>query len=269
MSKALVINGANFSANKLTTVIFQDTPCTGISFSESSITLTDYDPVTLQYTVTPSNTTDEIVFTSSDSDVVDVDNGVITAVGLGTATVTVTCGNFSDTIDVVSAITYDPAWGFAYTDFVSATNLVIFVPNNMAWGLALGKGDQQTEYNIVNETSTPLSIGNKPIKIPRNTAKIEIVIGDRTAVDNDTWSGVIRWLKDQPLGTAPDYPTAIDYVNTTFFNPRSGTLVYDVPSGADAIAFGVRFAQTYSEGTDISTVVSNIGLNIKFLPADN
>ena len=89
MSKALVIKSANFSANKVTTVVIGDpVPCTGISISQSSVSATDLDPIELTYSVTPSDTTDAVVWTSSDSAVATVADGVITPVGLGTATIT-------------------------------------------------------------------------------------------------------------------------------------------------------------------------------------
>ena len=50
--------------------------------------------------VKPSNKTDDITWDSSDPNVATVSNGVVTAVGKGTATITVKSGNFSDTVDV-------------------------------------------------------------------------------------------------------------------------------------------------------------------------
>ena len=50
--------------------------------------------------VKPSNTTDDITWETSDPSVATVSNGVVTAVGKGTATITVKSGNFSDTVEV-------------------------------------------------------------------------------------------------------------------------------------------------------------------------
>ena len=59
---ALVINGANFAANKLTTVTFveDEKPCTGLTLSESTKTITELGDFTLTATVVPVDTTDDL-----------------------------------------------------------------------------------------------------------------------------------------------------------------------------------------------------------------
>lgn len=102
MGKVLIIKNANFYNNKVKTVVFDDVPCTGISLSESSITITGETTITA--TVTPSDTTDAIIWTSSNTNVVTVNNGVVTFVSSGTATVTATCGSYSDSCEVTAVI---------------------------------------------------------------------------------------------------------------------------------------------------------------------
>ena len=70
-------------------------PCTGLSVTDSEITLVALDSVwQLSYAVEPLDTTDQIKFQSSDENVVKVDaSGRVTAVGGGEATITITCGN--------------------------------------------------------------------------------------------------------------------------------------------------------------------------------
>ena len=71
-------------------------PCTGISLSESTLTFTEVGTHTLIATVEPVDTTDKIVWTSSDDSVATVSkNGVVTSVFNGNATITATCGDFS------------------------------------------------------------------------------------------------------------------------------------------------------------------------------
>ena len=65
-------------------------PATGIEMPETA-TVTVGDTTTLTATVTPSNTTDQVAWTSSDPSVATVDaNGVVTGVAKGTATITAT-----------------------------------------------------------------------------------------------------------------------------------------------------------------------------------
>lgn len=105
MAKTLIIKGANFQTNKLDTVFFDEIPCTGISIEETaSIAILD-GTATLTPTLTPENTTDPVVWSSSNTDIVSVSDGVITAHRYGTATITATCGEYSDTCVVtVSAV---------------------------------------------------------------------------------------------------------------------------------------------------------------------
>lgn len=106
MSKALVIKNADFSANKVTTITFdEEVPCTAVAFDSATVTLDSLGVATVGYTLTPSNTTDTVTITSSDSAVVSVNGTTITAVGNGTCTLTLTCGSYSATCSVTVSVT--------------------------------------------------------------------------------------------------------------------------------------------------------------------
>ena len=71
-----------------------DVPATGVTLSETALSLTEGESATLTATVEPENATDKaIVWTSSDNAVATVENGVVTAVKAGTATITAACGS--------------------------------------------------------------------------------------------------------------------------------------------------------------------------------
>lgn len=83
-------------------------PCTGITLNESSIRFTNGSPIILTATLTPENTTDEVVWTSSDNTVVTVTNGTVYPLKNGTATITATCGSQSATCSVtVSGLSFN------------------------------------------------------------------------------------------------------------------------------------------------------------------
>ena len=74
---------------------------TGISLNKTTLTLTEGDSETLVATVTPDDATDKTVtWSSSDSAVATVDNGKVTAVKEGTATITAKAGEKSATCSV-------------------------------------------------------------------------------------------------------------------------------------------------------------------------
>ena len=75
-------------------------PCTGITLDKSSLTFTDNTPQTLQVTVEPTKTTDKISYSINPPGIARIDNGVVTPLKNGTATITVTCGTISKTCSV-------------------------------------------------------------------------------------------------------------------------------------------------------------------------
>lgn len=110
MSKALVLKGTDFSVNKLDTVIVADPiPCTGISLSASTASVEAGKAVTLTATVTPNDTTDSIVWSSSNNSLATVENGVVTAISSGSVTITATCGNYSATCAITVFAYYTEA----------------------------------------------------------------------------------------------------------------------------------------------------------------
>ena len=79
MATTLVIKEGSFATNAVTTVeLDTQIPCTGISLDEQTATINSIGGTeTLTATVTPSDTTDSIVWSSSDSNVAIVENGVV------------------------------------------------------------------------------------------------------------------------------------------------------------------------------------------------
>lgn len=70
-------------------------PATGISIDRSSMTINTYDARTLTATARPSNTTDEVIWTSGDEKIAKVRNGVITPISRGRTTITAKAGKYS------------------------------------------------------------------------------------------------------------------------------------------------------------------------------
>lgn len=77
-------------------------PLTGISLSSTSASMFTGDTKKLTVTYTPSNTTDSktVTWSTSDKSVATVSNGTITAIGVGTATITAKVGAFTATCKV-------------------------------------------------------------------------------------------------------------------------------------------------------------------------
>ena len=105
MPKALVVKNVDFSTNKVTTVSFEGSHTTSVEVIPSTLVFTALNETKmLSCTVTPSDSVDPVVWSTSNSNVATVSNGAVTSVGVGTCTITATSGSYSDTCAVEVAI---------------------------------------------------------------------------------------------------------------------------------------------------------------------
>lgn len=117
MSKALVIKNANFSANKVTTITFEEeVPCTGVSFDSDTVNISSLGVADIRYSVTPSNTTDMMEWSSSNESVATVNNNTVTVNGIGTCVITLKCGQYTDTCTLNVSILESPVYIDGKTD---------------------------------------------------------------------------------------------------------------------------------------------------------
>lgn len=75
-------------------------PCTNITLNQSTLTFTTTDSQTLIATKTPSNTTNSVVWSVNPTDIVTINNGVVTPIKTGNCTITATCGEKTATCSV-------------------------------------------------------------------------------------------------------------------------------------------------------------------------
>ena len=85
------------------TTLPPEIPCEGIVFTDTVLDLENKgEQLQLDVKLLPQNTTDSVTYTSADNEVVTVsETGLLTAVGSGQTTVTITCGEFSKVCTVV------------------------------------------------------------------------------------------------------------------------------------------------------------------------
>ena len=98
----ITVNCGSKSDTCAVTVALPNTDCTGISLDKTNLTLTGggTESYTLVATVTPENCTQPVVWSVSPEGIVTVNNGLVTAITNGEATVTATCGTQSATCAV-------------------------------------------------------------------------------------------------------------------------------------------------------------------------
>lgn len=75
-------------------------PCTAITLNKSTLSFTTSDTQTLTATVTPTDTTDSVIWSVSPTGICTVENGVVTPVSNGECVITAKCGEKTATCNV-------------------------------------------------------------------------------------------------------------------------------------------------------------------------
>lgn len=171
MARTLVIGNADFSVNKFDTVTFTESkPCTAISLDKSTDSITSISGTsTLTATKTPADTTDSVIWSSSDSDVATVANGVVTAIGCGTAVITATCGEQSDTCTVT--VTHVATLGYAIDKYLGKGDSKDYLDGGTLANYAIGFSETGDTRRVSYDNRTE---DRYPYVIPKGATKIEI-----------------------------------------------------------------------------------------------
>lgn len=261
MSKALVIKGANFALNKLTTVTLDDiVPCTGITLSDSTFVATAIGATkTLTATVVPSDTTEQVTWTSSNSNVATVTNGLVTIVGVGTATITATCGSQSATCSVSATVTMNLSSMTCGNGFgVTSTNLEQgkdYINANV------NKPRQRTYYSPTNTlngyelfvTLTTDYDGMYPIPLPPNASHAVLSVDSNWSLRNIVFANANEKYTAS-LSNVRDACRAYSNIITA----SSVDLVTDIPAGANSFAIALMTASSSKNADAISSIEGSI-----------
>ena len=260
MAKTMIIKGADFSGNKLATVVFDSIPCTGISVSPSTVSATTDDPVTITATLTPADTTDRLSWASSDESVVTVANGVLTIVGNGTATVTATCGNQTATVSVTvnTQRNANPKWEWATTNV--ADDLATYTPSTTKkYIAAFGQSTEASTHEVKNTTEVSIASSPYAIKLPAGATGVKVTASSASAFYDGTGSRIC-WASDAENGS---FIKGIERVD---FNDTEVPVTLTAPSGADSFILTMRFTDAQSFDT-ANACAENYGIQIEFLMA--
>lgn len=268
MSKALVIKNADFSGNKVAVISFDNVPCTGITLNTNTLEISSLSETgTLTATLTPENTTDSLVWTTSNNNVATVENGIVTPVWLGTATITATCGNQTATAQVDVALIAHPQWEYkaAGPSSIDDNTAVTYsstgsYPNKYI--TAFGTGSEATEHYVASTDSDTVS-SPYSIKVPAGTSKVKISATSMSAFYIGS-GGRFLWSKDIASGQSGNV-NAIKAIQRDNIDCSQLPIEMNVPSGADSFILTLRFTDS-QEGT-ANSVAENCGIKIEFLTA--
>ncbi len=97
-STEIIVNSGNLTDKCQVTVVIS---ATSVSLDQPELILAPGETATLKATVLPDDSTDEVEWSSSDETVATVQDGVVSAVASGTATMTAKAGNHTDKCAVI------------------------------------------------------------------------------------------------------------------------------------------------------------------------
>lgn len=252
MSKALVIKGASFAANKIETITLSESiPCTGLSVSQTTVSFIALN-ATQQLTVTktPADTTDTVSYASSNESVATVSSsGLVTCVGVGSATITVMCGEQSVTCLVESEISmtlseYSDGQQFTSTDLSvdppkNYASLYKYINKGRVYGSLTPSASGMKAF-AVGETS----VGHDyyPIMMPENTKTIEIIMGSQCSISGKIY--VFDSTKEQTYlsGAYNNKPAAL--VTQYTYDVSCVDKKYTFPITEDGDSFAIQVANS-------------------------
>ena len=139
----VTVNAGGKTSTCTVTVIV---PVESITISQSSVTLVEGQSVYLTATVYPQDATDKtVVWSSSQPGIVSVENGSITALSKGQATITASSGDFSASCDVTV---------LSEADLDLENNVSVRLSSQSSYGIAYVNGNQfySRKYTITNRS---------------------------------------------------------------------------------------------------------------------
>ena len=247
MANTIVIPGANFSTHKIETVVFGTIPCTGITLDKQTKSLTSLLPFTLIATPVPANTTDSVVWSTSDDTVATVDDGVVTPLKLGTVTITATCGTQSascavtiDNVvpDYVAICGYDPVRRSSTGPAAKTGKSTTSSENSGAFIIATDQatGSNPIESNADVNTSPFRFV---PIQIPAGATQVII------SCDISNFYTRILWFNSEEKESLYNIGAKCVGGKSSGYDQNSsvaGPVIYDIPTditGLDSLAVAI------------------------------
>lgn len=162
--------------------------CRAVILGETKLSFEERDSQTqLLVTLEPEDTTDERVFTSSDTAVVKVSPvGIVTAVGPGTAVITVSCGTQKAECEVVCDFAEDPNEGQLPVDVESLTlvkdDMTFFAAGeNYVLSVTNIPAGTPVEWKSLDESICTVDANGHVVAVGEGTTRVIATVGELSA----------------------------------------------------------------------------------------
>ena len=184
---ATVAANGEHSAMKATCEVFVTVPVSGVSLSQTELSLVKGATATLTATVAPADATNKkVTWRSNNTSIAKVENGIVTAVSAGNATITVTTedGNHTATCEVTVTV---PVTGVTLSQTelplvkgATATLTATVVPADATNKKVTWRSNNTAVAIVENGIVTAVSGGNATIKVTtedgNHTATCEVTV---------------------------------------------------------------------------------------------
>ena len=235
----LTVNGGTLTGKVTGDVIYK---VTGVSLDKTNLNLNPGKEGTLIATITPDNATNQnVTWESSDTKVVTVDNGLVTAVAEGTATITVTTADGGKTATCEVTVT-QPAKTPVTSVTLDKTSLTLDVGGSDTLTATVKPDDATNKavtWSTSNENVATVDQNGNVKAVGAGTATITAVASDgsgKTATCEVTVNGPV--LPPQPSDPAPSQPEGSGSTGSTSAAPRQQSPVVHNVSNSSAYRKG-------------------------------
>ena len=273
-------NGNNTnSINYIPKITFTSLPATtvnvtGVTLNESELTLEAGQNETLTAIISPNDATDSSVsWESSDEDVATVDNGIVTGVGAGTATITVTTtdGGFTATCEVtVNAAT--PVSGVSLnkestTIFVGSSETLeaTVAPDNATNKNITWTSSDETVATVTDGTVNALKAGTATITVTTEdgskTATCTVTVQNVAVTGMTLSESAVAMIAEETLTLVPTFePSDATIKTVTWESSNTDVATVDENGIVTAVANGTaNITATSSDNTSVkATCVVNV-----------
>ena len=237
------------TCNVTVTGVKEDKPCTNIVLNNATLTFTNTTPQTLTATLTPTDTTDEVIWSVTPTGIATVKNGVVTPKKNGECVVTATCGAKSATCNIsISGLsaTYVTDQLFADYDLTQlqpgATTVEDLSGNDNTFNVDAGTIQKDDKGGLISANN--LQIRNTSFNPQTTEATIEYTI-KYTGVDNCT------------MGQSyPNRTCGIDGLNGDGYYMWLGGASYNIFKNSKQIAKDIELTNLLVKGQYYHIVVT-------------
>nr|DAV43835.1 MAG TPA: CotH kinase protein [Caudoviricetes sp.] len=210
------------------------TPCTAITLNNTSLSFTTDAAQTLTATLTPTDTTDTVVWSVLPTGFVTVEDGVVTPIKNGTCVITATCGSQKATCNVT----------------VNLPVAAVTALNLDKDSITLGDNNSKFE-DTLTATLTPTNATNKNVTWTASNENVELVanglkctvkakaVGNSvvTCTSQDTTNGTITDTCNVTINEVKQIKTPIFKIDSTCMNTTDNKLT-DSIGGIEATLVG-------------------------------